>query len=283
LSTQRFVTAEVLMLQRTAADDIAMAKRAGQRSLEAARQHRAANLRANRTLIVKISVAFVASMAAVLAALSTFANPNVIWFGAGMTFAGVCWLVAETLRGHEYRRLRDAAYGEEFTSSALAKMGSAGWTHIDCVEFDCFDIDHVAVGPGGVVAIETKWTNVAWREADGSLTHRHARLAVQQASRNALKIKQLLRGNAHIDIEVAAVLIIWGEGRPALTEPIVDETGVVVLTQPHLASYLQSLPPTTNADAINAISTALQTFVNNRDAYNAKQRTTAARLAINRT
>ena len=96
------------MLQRTAADDIAMAKRAGRRSLEAARQQRAANLRANRTLIIKISVAFVASMAAVLAALSTFANPNVIWFGAGMTFAGVCWLVAETLRGHEYRRLRDA-------------------------------------------------------------------------------------------------------------------------------------------------------------------------------
>ena len=112
-------------------------------------------LRLNRVLILKFSAFLVVSMSVLLGALSLLSNSSVIWFGAGMLVATLYWLIMEVVPGVEYRRLRDAASAEAFTSAELKRLRSVGWTFVDCVEFHGFDVDHVAIGPGGVVAIET--------------------------------------------------------------------------------------------------------------------------------
>lgn len=219
-------------------------------------------------------------MAAGLAVLSTFANPNGIWFGAGLTLASVCWLGTEVVGGHEYRRLRDAALAEEFTSDELKSLRSTGWRHIDCVEFHRFDVDHVVVGPGGVVVVETKWTNVSWPIRDGEFVNRYARNAVIQAARNAADIRSLLRWNFKIDVDVIPALMIWGDGRPSLDHPFREQQGVIVATRSLLAAHLKNLNAVLTSARIDEIYTAINKYVTDKEQLD-RRKEHARNLATN--
>jgi hypothetical protein len=89
------------------------------------------------------------------------------------------------------------------------------------VAFEDVDVDHVAVTPGGVLAVETKWvgnrTVVRW------LDH-----CVWQAGNRAHKIRSLLRSRGRPDLPVVPVLVVWGPGGRALEGPV-ERAEVVVL------------------------------------------------------
>ena len=50
--------------------------------------------------------------------------------------------------------------GEEWTSNELRRLRRHGWKFVNGLQFRVGDIDHVAVGPDGVVVIESKWTSM---------------------------------------------------------------------------------------------------------------------------
>jgi Nuclease-related domain len=53
--------------------------------------------------------------------------------------------------------------GEQWTASELRRLRRDGWRVVNHVRLSAWDIDHVLVGPGGVFAVETKWSATAWR------------------------------------------------------------------------------------------------------------------------
>lgn len=53
-------------------------------------------------------------------------------------------------------RLRRGAEGEEVVGRILEEMSADGWHVIHDVTFGRGNIDHIAIGPGGVFAVETK-------------------------------------------------------------------------------------------------------------------------------
>ena len=78
------------------------------------------------------------------------------------------------------------------------------------------NVDHVAVGPGRIYAIETKWTT-----GQGRFRDRFAQQAAKQAAQ--LETELSARG---VDRQVVPLLVIWGNGvadalehKPELDQP----------------------------------------------------------------
>lgn len=68
---------------------------------------------------------------------------TIVWTGAGNKFMG--------------------ATGEAWTAQELRRLHRSGWLLVNGVQRDKWgDIDHVLVGPGGVLVVETKWSSQSW-------------------------------------------------------------------------------------------------------------------------
>jgi hypothetical protein len=113
------------------------------------------------------------------------------------------------------------ALGEQWTAEELDKLGSE-WRHFRNLPFDEghgdssyeVDVDHVAVGPYGVVVLETKFSTAEvdlTAEAPSELIDD----AIRQVSRIAGRIRALLDRDAPFATVVPA-LVFWG---PRVTEP----------------------------------------------------------------
>jgi hypothetical protein len=83
-------------------------------------------------------------------------------------------------------------------------LRSRGWYVADDVTFPHADVDHVAIGPAGVLAIQTRWTN---RPDDRGKPAVRARIAAAQL-RKALAVREL-------DVEIVPAVLTFG---PGLTE-----------------------------------------------------------------
>lgn len=244
-----------------------------------ARDLRRRTLLANRSLIAKVSVVYVAATTSLLWLLSMFTNPRLLWFFAGIALSSLAWMMHEFFGSVEYNRLRDGAFAEEFTARELSKLSGSGWAHIDHVEFHGCDVDHVAVGPGGVFAIETKWTTQTWTIDNGQMIEQWARSAVEQAATNARRIRALLEGNAKIRTDVQPVLMIWGPGRPHRKGAVTLNNGVLVASNSALRDHLRAATHKLTRDETVAISTAIEAFVSGKDAYDRQRATEHARPA----
>jgi hypothetical protein len=104
------------------------------------------------------------------------------------------------------------------------------------------DIDHIAVGPGGVIAVETKWTSSEWENQRGRSSNYRAALA--QARRSAARLERFLasRGSA---VDVTAMLVVWGRGAPSFGTGMRRVDDVLVVdgpADPELQSHFPDLP-----------------------------------------
>lgn len=117
------------------------------------------------------------------------------------------------------------AWGERSTADELQRLGP-DWRIAHNLVFHRelgdriweFDVDHVAVGPGGVLVVESKYTTTAV-ELDGPYLSSQIRGDAEQASRNARLIRQLL-ATAGAPVTVTPVLVYWGFRLRAPVEPI---------------------------------------------------------------
>ncbi|MET0434144.1 MAG: nuclease-related domain-containing protein [Cellulomonas sp.] len=148
--------------------------------------------------------------------------------------------------------LTDAA---EATGSrrALAEAEAAGWTVLhDLHRPGSTDatVEHVAVGPGGVVLVETlRWTGEVTVH-DGTLRHRgYGRTADVAAVADAAGAVTALLAPAHR----RAVLAVVSLGGRDL-EPAAVRGGATAVGEPRLAAHLAALPPVFSPEDVTLVA-----------------------------
>ena len=123
--------------------------------------------------------------------------------------------------------------GEEMTAEAVRNRRRRwnGWRLVNGIYFRGHgDVDHVLVGPGGIFALESKWTSIPWqRSAQGGIIGPEERDPLLQACDGAHKIEGLLSlWPQRFHLAVDPVVVLWGPGAPSLTEGWVEVDGVLV-------------------------------------------------------
>lgn len=111
------------------------------------------------------------------------------------------------------RNARFGVAGEELTSGLFRtrRMRALGWVVFDGVPFAGLgDIDHIAIGPTGVLAVESKWTNCDWSLEHGKLRGPIGD-PVGQAWRNADRLGRFL-ASRDVSVDVTPILVVWGPG-----------------------------------------------------------------------
>lgn len=133
------------------------------------------------------------------------------------------------------------ASGEQLTASELRRLQRHGWHLVNhLVLKGRGDVDHVAVGPGGLLVVETKWRSDAWDLSvldDPIIVE-----ATAQASRNAnITALWLRRSLGRVEPHVA--IVAWG---PQLSwdvdNPIRTSEGVTIVPGPFCREWLDTLP-----------------------------------------
>jgi hypothetical protein len=126
-----------------------------------------------------------------------------MWTGAVLASAGwLLWLTVVQLDGSYSYRV--GALGEEWTEEVLRKLAPP-WRVRSNVSFGAFDVDHVAVGPTGVLAVESKWTSGEWDIAASRLDP-YLKSKISQARERAKAVATVVGP----DVVVHPVLVCWG-------------------------------------------------------------------------
>lgn len=162
-------------------------------------------------------------------------------FGAGVFVAGgVGAMYHWTVLASGAANVSVGGAAEEWTSLDLRRLRRRGWRTLDhLILRPPHDIDHVAIGPDGVIVVETKWRSVAtdlerhsdWLEA-----------ATRQVRRNERDLAGFLGWGAHADARITPLLVVWG---PEITQrgdgPLEGPNGVNVIAGEHLRTALGDL------------------------------------------
>jgi hypothetical protein len=151
-------------------------------------------------------------------------GPGVIrGFVAGALVTSWAWMVFVTSLIRTYP-VTMGEWGESFTREVLAGR-EFGWPFLDDVPMEKRNIDHVAISPRAVLAIETKFVGAGrpWS------TDRHREAAMDGARSSARSVRSILLSQGVKDVPVEAVLMIWGPGAGQLKNDwaIVDGVHVV--------------------------------------------------------
>jgi hypothetical protein len=137
-------------------------------------------------------------------------------FAAGaLTVSGVwmMWWITVQLTGTA--SIMAGALGEQWTASALRKLKRSGWRVLNHVVLRQYgDIDHVAVGAGGVLVVESKWTSEAWPTDSPYLSKAVERVQRDVASLHGMIQARVGRG------KVKGLVVIWGAGIDASTDAL---------------------------------------------------------------
>lgn len=169
---------------------------------------------------------------------------SMIWFFAGWIreFALGAWTASIVAMGHHVVwQLSGAAnhelgaLGEQWTAQALRELRPSGWRLINDIHFENWNIDHLLVGPGGIVVVETKTTSKSWtgREQQPWIVK-----GAEQAGRYSRSMRNYLRRYAG-DAPVAGVVVLWPDRDEFPTREI---DGVTVVGGRSLAAFIGSLP-----------------------------------------
>jgi Holliday junction resolvase len=183
----------------------------------------------------------------------------------GLAVASFAYLVAYSLMLDGSHQRMAGADAERWTARELRKLD--GWWVIDSVMFDRADVDHVAVGPNHVLAVETKWTSrplrIDARRVDGMAID-----PVAQTRKSQRKIQLFLKSEG-LTQPVIPVLVLWGPGVPKIDggyQRIDDVRVVVGLQAREWRSRLDQLPRWSSST-----TGAREAFERYVDAYDARR------------
>ena len=175
-------------------------------------------------------------------------------------------------------RIESAAIAESNTSSEVRKLHRKGWRVIDNLPFDKFDVDHIAIGPGGVVVLETKWTSDGLTDARGRL-NQYGEKAVRQVADNVPRINAVLKQFGS-GAEVAhSCVVSWGarsRGGP-ISSP---RPGVSALDGDELGAFLCGLDTVLSPAEIDAAFEALSEYLGRRLEHIARGQSGATKTGV---
>ena len=161
---------------------------------------------------------------------------------------------------------------EQWTAQELRELREHGWKLVNHFGLGYGDQDHVLVGPGGVILVETKWGATPWDldERDHFFNN-----ALQQTARNAKQLELWFGVAQHGRPPVEPVLVLWGRAKHKLDEQPVrrHRSGVVVMSGDQLQTWmlgrrLGQLAP----DAVAAIWSNVERQVEKRDEHELRTR-----------
>lgn len=174
------------------------------------------------TMLVTVLVAgaFAVALTAGLDAFFSIGGRNIgpafRWFVIGAVLASVPWTVwSAVTQADGSWAWRTGAEAERWTAAALRHLGRDWHFHYNVVFYGgkiehkswVSDIDCVAIGPGGVFCVSTKWTSDRWdldNPEDDWLV-----AAAAQAARNAGRLAGPAR-QAVPEAELTPVVVCWG-------------------------------------------------------------------------
>ena len=190
-----------------------------------------------------------------------------LWNGliAGALIASAFWMSYGVLLIRTYP-VTMGEWGESFTREFLDWGRRRGWRVIHDIPMERRNIDHLAITPAAVLAIETKfigagrdWTSDRWKAKD-----------LQDARASARSARSLVRSQRlHLEVPVIPVLMLWGAGSPKLEQPELVEDVYVVYgpnAKPWAAQW--AIGPITS-DLARSVETGLLAYQARRDRHTA--------------
>lgn len=147
---------------------------------------------------------------------------------------GAAYVVA-TMSGASSAQLGQLA--EQWSASELRRLRRRGWYLINQVHFRSWDIDHVLLGPGGALVVETKFSSDGW--AASRYTDRVLADAQARVLGNAQDIRLSLGKSLLPPSLVTPVIVLWGPND--LTAIDRQNNGVVVLSGHLLRTWLAGI------------------------------------------
>jgi Nuclease-related domain len=242
--------------------------RAGSRLEELARRRWRSYAVENRRRIVWVALAMAAMFA--LGAVPTLLVYGPLGRGlmVGALAATLAWFVVIVVAEDSGAlRMFQGAMGEQQTAALLRRLERHGWRVVNDVAFDGWNVDHVAIGPAGVFAIETKTTSGRWNFTGRDLDP-FADRAVRQAAAGARKIGFLLQEVG--DLPVTPLLVVWGRDVVTAPEDRVVGRGVIVLAGYRPRAVLDSVAagsPVLDSFTIDCAAHHIETFAERRDRH----------------
>jgi hypothetical protein len=159
---------------------------------------------------------------------------------------------------------------EEWTDSELRRLSSKGWRHVNhlIIKAGSGDIDHVAVGPDGVIVVETKWRS---HEEDVDELSDWMASALKQAQRNRQQVVQLLNWQRRDPLLVQALVVLWGPDVSHHSAEAVLAAGVNVTAGQNLRDDLAALgDERLSPDEVEEVYTKLKKRIAERDTWEQK-------------
>jgi hypothetical protein len=126
---------------------------------------------------------------------------------------------------------------EQWTASDLRRLRKRGWRLVNGVRFGV-EIDHVLVGPGGVIAVESKWSAASWASASG---HDRIGSAVDQVRRGARQLRLVTELRRCGVEQVPGVVVLWGPNAGDIARHG-REGETAVIAGEDLAAWCSGLP-----------------------------------------
>jgi hypothetical protein len=178
-------------------------------------------------------------LTALMLALVVWTGGRVWLFASGLLIGSLATLVV--------RARARSAVAESATGKVLAALAREGWQVEHDLPHERGNIDHVALGPGGLFLVETKSLRgqvvvengvlTTRAREDGALIWRGKHLPGWLRSRAASVAEQVRKGGG-MRPWVHPVLVIWGD----FAQRRVEAGGLVYIHGDELADWLRSRP-----------------------------------------
>ncbi len=149
-------------------------------------------------------------------------------------------------------RLVRSLDSEPSTESELRRLKRAGWRTISNIQFGGGEIDHVAVGPGGVVVIESQSSAADW---DDLFRTGVATQYAERAHTGVIRVKSLIGQHSDRSVEPLSIVVTWASGHPG--HPIEFPGGVRSVAGDQLREVLDALPEVLSHDDVVVIAQAV--------------------------
>lgn len=156
----------------------------------------------------------------------------------GATCASAIWIVVSFVTvGSGAAAPAMGELAEQWTAEESRGLRRDGWRLINHLHFESVQIDHVLLGPAGVICVETKWSATPWDSSYGrSVAHQAATRMRAQARTVALLVRLPV---------TARVVALWGGNSADLAGAdgvIATVDGVPLVAGPSLRSWVATLP-----------------------------------------
>jgi hypothetical protein len=159
-------------------------------------------------------------------------------FALGIILTSGVWgsiMVVVTLSGTMPRSM--GAMGEGWTARELRGIRRRGWYLANGLLLrEKSDIDHVVIGPGGVLVVETKYSSEGWDR--DTFTEERIRRAVGQVKRNQKSVAGILRPAVSGEL-VQSVVVLWGGSTEY--DRVTEDDGVAIVPGTCLREWLASI------------------------------------------